>query len=380
MKDFEPWIAKVGTDAGGTEPRVRWKGGYAVTALRDLGKEHDLPGREALLSEEDISEHRDVLILGERSGGVRDFLHWWRSALDNTQQPWIQVHEGEWEPNLVQVSAHHFGEGAGSSGEPLNLLLSLGRDYSAAEKAEALLKWIKALSVEKVSLLIRVTGTELPESTSNALRIIRDGNGHSKLHVLVGTESEATFTANAFWSGYLDVARCYRLRAFGDAEVRALLAWHGKRTNRSLEGSQQVLEEVLSCVGGQPLLTQDMVRRLVERCAGREIGTNDVQAVFHKLSLSPPESARFWQAELKKILILHPELVLAMRSYVQGHTLGPVRFPPPAHERPLLVSGWVRLNHLGRWGITSKLHASLARPVLDQLQRSSTQVKDGESQ
>jgi hypothetical protein len=340
-----------------------------VIALRESGEEYDLPGRDRVVRRADIPAQKDVLILGERSGGVRDFLDWWSTVLDKHRIPWLFVHAGEWAPDLVRTSQLTPMPGQPQGVPPsqaIDAVITLGLDKSAAEKAEKLLRWADALETV-VALIIRVTGNEVDVSTAQAFRMIREAKKCPNLHLIIGTETETSFTDGAFWSGYLALANLYRLRSFGAAETRKLLEWYTRKLSHGLTLSDAAVEELLDCTGGQPRLVQSLLQRAVESSAGKRVDETEIRRLFQQMKQSPPDAVRFWQADLRKILAARPELISAMRSYVTGFTLGPARFPPPAQERPLMVSGWIKLNLLGRWGIASQLHASLARPVLDEL-------------
>jgi len=55
-------------------PHIRWAGGYRVIQLGDEEVAWALPGKERLLTLEEVQDQRNILILGERSGGIGDFL------------------------------------------------------------------------------------------------------------------------------------------------------------------------------------------------------------------------------------------------------------------------------------------------------------------
>jgi hypothetical protein len=378
MSDLEPWIDEVRTDSGRMEPRVQWGDGgdgYKVIALRESGQEHDLPGRDRLVRRADIPAQRDVMILGERSGGVRSFLDWWKSSLNAKSIPWFFVNAGEWVPELVlrSVSSDPMPRDISHDQQArfLDPLMALGRNVSAAKKAELLIRWAELLH-SPTSLIIRITGNDIPASSAHAFRMIREGRDKCPhLHLIIGTEAEATFTAQEFWSGYVGLANCYRLSSFGAVEIRKLLAWHAHQGRKpGLVLSDQAMDQVLDCTGGQPLLVQSLMRRIVESDIGKKIAATEIDKLFQQMKRSPPEAVQFWPSDLRNILKARPELISAMRAYATGDfTIGPARFPPPSQERPLMVSGWVKLDRLGRWGIASHLHASLARPVLDELSR-----------
>lgn len=365
MVDSEPWIEEAKTDAGVTEPRIRWGDGYEVIALREFGEEYDLPGRKRLVRRTDVQSQKDVLILGERSGGMKDFLSWWCSVLDEQRIPWLFVHAGEWARDLIRRSQK---DQAFDESTALDAIVALGQKESAGEKVETFLRWAGTLA-EDVSLIIRVTGGDIDVSTAQAFRMIRESQRCPHLHLVIGTETEASFTDSALWSGYLGLANSYRLSSFGASETRKLIEWHAKKLAYKLTLADAAVKELLDCTGGQPRLVHSLLQRAIESPGDKEVGEVEIRRLFQQMKQSPPDAVRFWQADLKKILTEQPGLIPAMRSYVTGFTLGPSRFPPPAYERPLMISGWVKLNLLDRWGIASQLHASLARPVLDELSR-----------
>jgi hypothetical protein len=361
-----PIVEKIELDEGRSELRVRWEEGYPVLVLGEPGTSSPLPGSEKVLAKEIALKQRNVIVLGERGGGVSDLLRWWREALDESSVPWLYIRGGAWKKSLMETSTV---EPQGASLEDLYEALKSFRDAPEAdEKADLLAQWASQLT-NHFHLIIRdfsVLGEETASAMADALRLICEQGKYPNLHLLIGSTREFYFSDRLF-SGYGGLAYCYRFRGLQAPEIIALFTRDALLRDAEIELDTDTIDEILDFTGGQPLLVQSLLRRVCDiRVSGR-ITQRDVKKACQLDKESPPNHVRFWKDDLRRILADEPKLVTAMRKYVHRQTLGAggVPWPPPAIERALLVSGWAKLNRLGRWGIASDLHASLASSVLD---------------
>lgn len=357
MMHFKPMVKKVGV-APEQELRVSWGNGYPAILLGEPGQQIDLPGSEAWIEARDLKEKKDIVILGERSCGVQDFLDWCSDQLEDDH--WLFLQGGAWMESLSRVSnsAEFLKKSA------FEALHKMSREKGADCKANALIEWAGELEAD-VHLIIREFSALGPEDSlevARAFRLIRDNHKCPRLHILIGSSSESYLTDDLF-SNFLPMTYRYRMRPL-DKESMCLLMGKSLKKGGDIPGN--VLERMEQIVGGQRFLMQRLLHRLTERLRGRhEIGVRDLEEAFRQEKRSPPPVARSWQRDLANILSRNGELFEPMRSYVGGFTLGPGKMPPSDSERPLFVAGWLRKQWDGRWGIASEMHAALARPVLD---------------
>lgn len=369
-EEVTPKVEEIRLDQDSVELRVRWEEGYPVLVLGEPGTSFSLPGSVRVLTKDDVFQQKNVIMLGERGGGVSDFLRWWRDALDERSVPWLYIGGGGWKKSLMETSA---AAPRGASLEELYQALDLFRTApNADEKADLLAQWGSKLEAP-FHLVIRdfsVLGEETAIAMADALRLIRDQGKCPALHLLIGSAREFYFSDRLF-SGYGGVAYCYRFRGLQAPEIVGLLKKSAVLRRLEVELDANALDEILDFTGGQPLLVQNLLRIVCDIVTPGKITVRDVKKACQLARESPPNHVRFWKEDLRKVLTDEPELVKTMKGYVLRQTLGAAgdRWPPPAIERALLVSGWVKLNRLERWGIASDLHASLARSVLDSTAR-----------
>jgi hypothetical protein len=335
---------------------------YPSIILGEPGKDYPLPGVPGAIRRDRILDQKTVIVLGERSGGVRDCLAWWCEVLNSEGIPWAFVQGAQWKPSLILTSRNEDA----TFKEQIEKVGDLKR---ASEKADALVELARQVSSSFYFIVrdVGALGDKGAEALAEGFRLIRDVEECPDLRFVVGSDSESYFTDDVF-SGVLSMAYRYRLMPLSADEIRSLCGEPAGA--HPLAPDPEALRDIVRITGGQPALVQDLLGRLrsAARLAGaREVGKRDVRAVFRLQRRSPPGVTSLWKNELHKLLTERPELVDPMRRYVSGTTLGPARFPPPSHERPLMISGWVKLDQDGRWGISSELHADLARDVLDRL-------------
>lgn len=353
------------------EKHVRWGDrGYRVISLGTEAQDLPLPGNGEFLDGERVRTSPNVVVFTERSGGGKDFSAWFCEQLDAR---WALVRGSAWQRPL-----YRFGDGqkeispaalAESEqawwGQALQALDALGTKGTADERAAVLVEWGGQLK-EPFHLLLRdLSGLDEEKAlaVATALRIVRDSGACPQLRILIVSTAKTLFADTAERSGYLSLSHRFRLCGHGEAEIEALVAAYGLTL-----ASAEVEREIPAETGGQPLLVQQLLGKLKEGAASSsEVTVHGLRRALRVLRGSLPAAAKHWCTDLKDILRKRPELVTALEAYVKDKTIGPAQFPPPAIERELFIAGWLRLNRLGRWGITSRIHADLARTVLDEI-------------
>jgi hypothetical protein len=370
-------------------PIVRWGGAGERHRLIRLGAEADflaLPGIPVTVDENDLLQHRHVLIVGERSGGASLFLRWWRSRLDQRQPPvaWAQVHGNAWLPELIEGSFDSWAaRGSLSDGLRETIIESiaeLGRQREPGQRAAALQR-LDMSCPEPFCLIIRDPeglGEEAAEKLGIGLRIYAERQrartlpSPTRLNTLISSTSQRFFLDAAHHSGYIASCHVYRLPWLDAQEIKLLLEWSPSGEPWACVDpakEEQILEELLRLSGGQPLLIQATRSHLLgmrqqDRDDVHTITEARIRSVARTLRRSPPAITRVWQKELVDLVEDRPNLRQSMSEYVAGKSLSHRRFPPPAQERSLHIAGWLQCNYLGRWSIASKLHAELAARVL----------------
>lgn len=335
---------------------------YPIVKLGDPTREYPLPGLSGVIRRDEVKTHENVIVLGERSGGVRHCLSWWCEVLKAERGlPWAFVHGAQWEPSLIQTSFEIDSDIKDTVTERLH---DVGSRKSPSEKADALVD-LASMVQSPFYLIVRdfaALKEEGAKSFGEAFRLIRDLKKCPDLKLVVGSDSESYFADDVF-SGLLSMSHRYRLMPFKHEEIDKLFA--NLKGEASVHLDSTAIDEIINVTGGQQALVKDLLDRLIS--GGRdEIQRKDIRETFRAQRRSPPGVTRLWREELRKLLKERVELVDPLRRYVSGATLGPSRFPPPSDERPLMVAGWLRLIH-DRWGISSEMHADLARDVLDRI-------------
>lgn len=357
----KPVVEKVKVGPGDEEWRVRWGSGYPAILVGEPGWQSDLPGTDDWIEITSLKQHRDMVILGERSCGISDFLDWCCTRLAGS--PWLFLRRGAWIPSLSQASR----EAEPLLAQAFSALEKMSSEESADRKADALIDWAGSLTMDVHLIMRDFTALESADSLvlARAFRLIRDSQRCPRLHILVGSSSESYLTDDLF-SSFLPMTYRYRMRPLDSDSIGLII----EKLLGETEGTVEIVRKIEELVGGQPLLVRRIVQRLVGSKQDREsIGVRDVEKAFHQEKRSPPPVAEVWQRDLLSILSRHGELIEPMRSYVTGTTLGQGSMPPSDVERPLFIAGWLRKRWDGRWGIASEMHASLARPVLDDLHK-----------
>ena len=350
-----------------------WDSGYKVTVLAKPGRCLDLPGEKTHISRNQVLENEDTLVCGEAGGGHSRFLRWWRSALTSSARDWIHVDSSAWDGSFFRRRSGDDRSGeSGAQDQAVEAIEKLGLEQGVVNRTQALRRWSEKLerpfTLIICNLMALGSGPALEVATT--LRRLREPRPLCpNLRVVVSSPSESIFADQIDRSGYRALCEEYRLPSLDADDVARLAGTQSSDPDRSpLSFEEKALERFLTHTGGQPLLVWHLLARLgglVKKSAPAT--TAQVDEAARQMRYSPPGRAGYWQEDLRRLLTEAPELVSAMESYVAGASLGPARFPPPAEDRALFIAGWVRLNEMGRWGITSSFHAHLARPVLQGL-------------
>jgi hypothetical protein len=324
-----------------------------------------LPGRPHCIGHEQVRSREDTLIFGERSGGVSNFLSWWCEELDREPRiPWVQVRGSAWDRAFFDCSleAKPLLEKEGGS----SLIEDIGRAATTHERAKALVEWARLLK-EPSTLILRdlsALGAPADQQVAEALAVVRETIRLPNLRLVVADAFETIYQSTRNSSGLLRFCHAYRLAPLDEEAIRALAA-HAADDRRPLILAGDALRSFIEHTGGQPLLVQHLLYRLLS-VARSQLDESDVEQAARRLRAAPPAEVGVWKSDLRRLLKEHPHLRQPMETYVAGGTLGPARFPPPSEESPLFIAGWVRLNRSRRWGIASGMHRDLARAVLDE--------------
>lgn len=355
-----PVVQRVPQGNGFEEARIRWGDSYPMSLLGKPEWQLDLPGAKIWIDRAILREYRDIVVLGERSCGIRDFLMWCSQEL--AEYPRLSLQGSRWLPALAKV------EGVVEKDEreaALGALSDMASEKNADGKAEAITKWAEKLKSDFFIIIRDLSGLG-PEASielARAFRLIRDGQACSNLHILIGSSSESYLTDTLF-SSFLPMTYRCRMCHFDEECISLLINDVFGGTTRIGSGVER---RIVDMVGGQPFLTYRLLHRMREDIKGDIIDLRCVESAYRLEKRAPHSVVQSWQQDLKAILQERPGLVEPMRAYVAGATQGLAGHPPDDSERPLFVAGWVRELRDRRWGIASELHAALARPVLDRV-------------
>lgn len=353
-------------------PRIDWGEVYPMVPLGEAGTPLDLGRPRTVIDPIKVNEVRDMIVFAELGGGLDHFFHWWRGTLEKLERPYVVVRGDDWSPSLFQWHVE--------SGFPAELkkkaekgIAAFGNEPGSTKKVEALKSWGEKLT-KPFNLTLRnltALGPDQALEAAIALRKIRERGYCPHLQVLVAGSSESIFMGDRDVSGYRTLCCEYRLPSLTEDEILEL-ARHDDQGRRLSLDLGDAIDPFIEQTGGRPLLVQSLLQRLRElagRLNRKKIGNLELARAAKQLRDAPPNIVKLWQDDLLSLLKKHRELGTTLNEYVLGKSIGRSSFPPPVEERPLFIAGWVGLNRLDRWAITSQLHAHLARPMLDQLKR-----------
>lgn len=378
MTDKDPRLSKDGNGL----PRIRWGEGqdeYQLIQLARDGEDPRLPGRRRKFSWHDLLGMDRVLIYGERSGGGRDFLEWFRESLGSSE-PWIFAQGDRWARDLFQVSKTDKPDKA-DLGELVSneesFLISLLEDGSATA-AGKIVHWAKELekknkeeeneSFKRINLLIRDLARlpKKPDDKSQESAGQRAALALSKaaeykvvserIRLVLVDSSEDNFKDTYDASGLARLCWRFRLPWLGLQEVMRL-AKH--ETYGLALTDPTILDEFMLVTGGQPLLVHSLLRELKE-----EEGALDVAAVergYRWLRDHPPSSVEKWKEDLAQG---EPAVLEALAGFSGGSRRTKGQGLLPTHIS-LFHSGWIRYDeNTEHWKISSELHGDYAQSVL----------------
>lgn len=348
-------------------PLITWDEGYAAYHLDDGGRIIDLGGARSMISRKDVETLSDVIVLSERSGGTQTLLDWWCNELKKLKRPRVLVHAEDWSkdhfnwshksdvPKAMETAVEQFGKESGPRSRA-----------RAISSAWATMKGGRPEPFELTLIIRDITAIEDSVEVALALRKLRDPeNLCPGLQVIVTSPREDIFMETPEFSGYRSVADEFRPPYFTSKEIDLL---SGPKLSLESDAKNRLMEHT----GGHPLLVRHMIDRLQElaRDTKKVTTSREIERAARQMRESPPAVVSFWQKELKQLFKKEPILVDSMRGYVmKTKSIGRQRFPPPGSERPLFFGGWLSLNQNDRWGITSRFHAHLARPIIDEFSR-----------
>lgn len=347
------------------KPLIRW-GNNTIYKMRQIGQESYsmLPGREINFSKNDLQSNKHILIYSERSGGTSDFLEWVCDRLNEMGEEWLLINGEKWDWDFCQKSAKT-DQIDKTAADLKTLIEKFGRENIH------LFNWVKNLSAPFTFIIrnLLFLGEEISLQIATAIRVVAETARNPFFKVLIASTSESVFLDFPYRSGLISLTNQYRILPFSVNEIK-LLACEGVDPPLHFSETDNALECFYGHTGGQRLLVNHMLRRLRELTSPLEttrlVSVELVERAAREMRMLSPSQVKSWQEQLRAILKAEPELIQPMQAYVTGRTLGPARFPPPAKERFLFIAGWIGLNKVGRWGISSTFHAHLARPVLDQ--------------
>ncbi len=351
------------------KPRVRWGDGYALIHLARPQAPIDLSGKRSPIGYEGLHDKPRVLVFGERSGGGKDLLAWWRKTLDDNVQPWIYVQGDRWQKELHECSEQlrNLQEQAKTKKTqgPFDFIKRLG-EGSRAERAEALVGWARQLK-SPLYLIIRDLGGLGDDSAQEAVQALRIA-GENKvttehLRILVVSTSESRFEDRYDVSGYAAMCERYRLPWLVEEEI-VLLA--SQPENACSAPDDDALDDIVVATGGQPLLVQWILELLCKQLQkNSNLKRFDVRKCYREVRGSPPGVVSIWKHDLRSRLEQKPELKEVLHNYVAGGSRG-IQQGLPADHVSLMIPGWIRFDrNVGRLKISSKLHARFAQQVLD---------------
>ncbi|MDS4039864.1 MAG: AAA-like domain-containing protein [Candidatus Competibacter sp.] len=361
------------------EPFLCWddnsqESAYKVIRLGSPHKLLDLPGDNTFLDKQAVIENQHTLVFGGHSSGTRTFLEWWCHILDIDKQVWVICQSTDLDWEYFQKSSQIGNSDQDNQVKFVIEALFRNRADNNVEINSEFNNWARNLK-KPFNLIIRdlsAIGTNRALQIATTLRRLTDQKiyvdleKYKNFRFLVTDNSDFNFRDIQDRSGLSSVTYHYRLPTFSEDEIQFL----AKNLSIHFLENEKTLEQFHQYTGGHPLLVKSLLDRL-KHLTGYSSETTVTKALIlracQQLRDSPPDQVRFWQKDLTDILERDGELISTMEAYVTGTTIGQERFPPPLIERPLFIAGWLGLNCFNRWGISSRFHANLARPVLDKL-------------
>lgn len=356
--------------------------GYKLTEMaQPNGFLNDLPGTLEFMTFSQLKEKNNCLVTSELSGGRMNFIRAYQAYLETQNISWLFVKADAWEKVVFQCSTKFK-----PSDDFLEAIAALKTEEGIGARMALLKEWLTektkqtaTLEPENIVLILRGVSTlkklEAEEITIIFRQLFDTGivaQATNKFSILIIDTFDSIFTDAAETSGYANLCYQYRLPFLDANDIKILVKELALKFTPELspkkvtkaETDRQAVSRLLEHTGGQPLLVQDFLRRL--QLLKKPITPRLIERVAKNMRANPPVITKKWQKELEKILKKEHELIHPLQAYVSGFSLSSMRMPPPAQERSLFLAGWLNFSK-ERWGISSTLHANLARPILEKV-------------
>ena len=314
---------------GGAEnPSFPWGDNrYRLISLGPPGGVTELPGEDVSLGTREVLVSRYTLVFGEPGAGSRAFVEWWCGVLDREDGPrsWVLARGTPWGLECQRGPNPEVQDG----GEKIR---AAGAVSDPGEGSRLLADWAAGLP-GPCTLVLRdfmsLGGKRALVLATSVRRVLEEGRC-PELRFLIISTAEGVFMDLPERSGLWPLCQRYRFASWSKDEVARLAGGAGAQaTGRPLVLEPPALDALWHHTGGQPLLVQDLLRRLRElRLTQTEPLTADqVEANAAQQRRFPPEKTQLWKGGLHDLLVSDPELARDFGSYVAGATLGPTRFP-----------------------------------------------------
>lgn len=354
MTKTKPTVKKI-TKRGLKVERISWGPNYRLVNLTSFKGTIALPGETSLVSFKDLKEHSDSIVFSDKSGGGTTFKAWWLEHLKNNGSLML----------VSDAKATTLLNDSDNSSEPENDLGEKLKNLHRLQSAEDIYEYFVELNKLNRSVdMVFYNPSDFSSSSANifqALRSVRDDERLFSIHhlrVMIINNSDGPFLSTLENSPYLPIANCFRIAFFTTAEIEALGRYYFKS-----EPNVELVELIEKRTGGHSCLVQVLIKNI--RGSHKSLtSSSQIESAYRKMKKEPPDVAKIWMTRLTATLEKQRELILSLKAYLNGQTLGKLRMPPPAIERSLFIGGWLRQYGNGRWGISSDFHAHLARRVL----------------
>lgn len=353
---------------------------YCLRQLRRDATEYDLPGEALELALADLCKMPHVIIYAER-GHWGDALQTSLSKHLGVDSVSLVLHMPNWRLELPSNQSNaqtvfDYLRGAWYGVDDFMGKLHILRQFISknSEIAKVADGQETQKSGGKINLFIRSFGSlKFQEALAFAsvLRGLGDTYSGDELgcRFFVFSSTYLPFADQADCSAYEALANSYRLSGWSEQHIQNLAESFNSdgKPQPILVSPGAVMNSILEHTGGHPLLVNNLLQRLggLPQENRMQIEKEDVEEAMRQIRASPPPQCAYWLQRLQAILAEEPLLRDRMRGYVRGETRGPAMFPPLRDEKELYVAGWLSINRLKRWGITSRFHAHLARDVVN---------------
>lgn len=341
----------------------------SVNGVIELGKP------PASVSIEILLQDQHLLIFAERGHKQEDFLNWIRPSKqwNSQQKSWVELDLSCGEINASNQENELFQQLRfdQATENPEAFFKALESNYNVPEIAAN--KQKKSNSPVQIRRNLFITKNFPVEPPQQAVRFATGLRRFAERHIqptsmnFIGINaSYRPFSDQPDSSGYGAYCQRYRLANLDMAAVLERPEFQSLDNTDSTD--RETLYLVMAHTGGHPLLVEQLGRHL--RDAGharRRFGVSEVEEAMRRMRNTLPSACAAWLEHLRRAVKEQPNLIYPLEAYLKGETLGPFRFPPPASELELHLSGWVGLDTDGHWGISSRFHLFLASQVMSEL-------------